>query len=170
MGTFQSGINNILGIAGVAATTMKSSIDKKNEAKAAEEKEKSDAAKAEAAKAEKEALKQQKEQEAEQKDIEAAKEKLSDARLMAVGYSANEIAKKKASAALGIQDSKLPNHIKQKTFDRRMANARAMEEIHNQFVQKKENRARIESIKSKDIAKAIKPDINKSIKAKGGNK
>ena len=89
---------------------------------------------------------------------------------MAVGYSADEIAKKKASAALGIQDSKLPNHIKQKTFDRRMANARAMEEIHNQFVQKKENRARIESIKSKDIAKAIKPDINKSIKAKGGNK
>lgn len=159
MGTFQSGINNILGIAGLAATTMKSSIDKKNEAKAAEEKEKLDAAKAE-----------EKAKEAEQKDIEAAKEKLSDARLMAVGYSADEIAKKKASAALGIQDSKLPKNIKQKTFDRRMANAIAMEEIHNQYVQKKEHRARIASLKPKDIAKAIKPDINKSIKAKGGNK
>ena len=150
MGTFQSAINNILGASAVAATTVKASIDKKaaNEAQALEAK--------------------KKEAEAEQKEIKEASDKMSDARLMAVGYSEDELQKKKASSALGLEDSKLPKHIKQKTFDRRMANAIAMEEIHNKYVQDKEFRDKIANLKPQDIAKAIKPEINKS--KKGGNK
>ena len=142
MGTFQSGINNILGATAAAATTIKAGVDKEKQI--------------EEAKAE-----------AEKKDIAEATEKLADARQMAIGYSESEINKKKAAAALGIEDNKLPKSIKQKTYDRRYANAKAMEAIHTQYVQNKEFRDRIAKLSPKDISKAIKPDINKKI---GGKK
>ena len=141
MGTFQSGINNILGATALAATTIKDTVDKKNMQEAAAK-------------------------EKEQKEISEAEKKLSDARQMAIGYSEGEIRKKEASAALGIEDNKLPKSIKQKTYDRRFANAKAMEAIHTRYAQNKEFRERIKNLSPKDIAAAIKPDINKSIKKK----
>lgn len=137
MGTFQSGINNILGATALAATTVKDTVDK-NKAIA----------------------------EQESQDISEAQSKLKEAREMAIGYSEAEIKRKQASEALGIEDTKLPKSIKQKTYDRRYANAKAMEEIHNKYVQNKEFRERIKNLSSKDLAKAIKPDINKRL---GGN-
>ena len=142
MGTFQSGINNILGATAAAATTIKSSADREKQI--------------EAAKAE-----------AEKKDIAEATEKLATARQMAIGYSEEEIARKRASQALGIEDDKLPKSIGRKTYDRRYANAQAMEAIHTQYVQNKEFRDRIAKLSPKDIAQAIKPGIDKKI---GGKK
>jgi len=181
MGTFQSGINNILGATAVAATTIKDTKDKKDKAIAEENEKKALAAakeqkiqaavaakeqKAQEAAAAKEKEAQEKAAEQEKKDIAKTESKLRDARLMAIGYSEGEIRKKEASAALGIEDNKLPKSIKQKTYDRRFANAQAMEAIHTRYAQNKEFRQRLEKLSSKDIAKAIKPEINKTIKKK----
>ena len=122
MGTFQSGINNILGTTAAVATAIKASADREKQM--------------EVAKAE-----------AEQKDIEETSEKLADARKMAIGYSESEIKRDKAAAALGIESNKLPKSIKQKTYDRRYANAKAMEEIQNQYIQKKEFRDKLKNYK-----------------------
>lgn len=156
MGTFQSGINNILGAAAVAATTAKSSIEKSKanaqaEAEANEEKIKTSI----------------KEQEAEAKDIQDTQEKLDDARQLAIGYTQADIRKSKAAKAMGIDlPPKNPRGVSNKTFNRRYANAQAMQVIQEKYLQDAEFRKRISNIKPKDLAAAMKPEINK----RGGKK
>ena len=149
MGTFQSGINNILGAVAGTTALVSGQIQKNKEIKAEELKAKKEA------------------EDAEQADIKEANEKLADARMMAVGYSAQDIRKQKAEKTLGLENPlKMPRGVQKRAFDRRMANAIAMEEIHSKYAQNKEFRDKIRGLKSKDIAKAIKPEINK----KGGTK
>ena len=149
--SIQSGINNILGATAVAATTLKKGIEEKQQADFE--------AKKEAAIKDLEELKSRAETE----------EKLSDARAMAVGYTAKDLKKQKAAKAMGIElPQKNPRGVSKQTYDRRMANAKAMEQIHTRYVQDADFRKRLESIKTEDIAEAIKGEIRS--KKKGGKK
>ena len=138
MGKIQGAINNILGATAVGVGAVKKELAAGKQAK-----------------------------EAEQAEIKATETKLSQARKMAVGYTEEDIAKQEAAEAMGITlPEKKPRGVQTPAFTRRMANAKAMEAIHTRYAQDKDFRKRLEGLKAKDIAAAIKPDINK----KGGKK
>ncbi len=149
MGTFQSGINNILAATAVAATAIKKGMDETKAAKAVEEAKAAEEAEAEAKKVAEE-----------EQSIASTTEKLSDARMLAVGYTQKDLRKQKAAKELGIDlPQKNPRGVSNTAFDRRMANAKAMEEIHTKYIQKADFRKRIEGLKTSDIAEALKPEI-----------
>lgn len=149
MGKIQSAINNILGAAAVGVGAVKKEVVAGQKAAAAEQAEKLEAA------------------QKEQADIEATSQKLAQARKMAVGYSQADVRKQEAAEAMGVTlPEKKPRGVQTPAFTRRMANAKAMEEIHTRYAQDKDFRRRIANLKAKDIAKAIKPEIDK----KGGKK
>lgn len=157
MASIQSAINNILISSAVGATAVEKSIGASEAKKEAEVK-----AQAEMKKAKKE------EKEAEKKDIQETQQKLADARQMAIGYTQADINKQKAQKALGVTSPlKKPRGVGQVTYDRRMANAMAMEEIQNKYAQNADFRERIRGIKPKALAQAMKPEINKK---QGGKK
>lgn len=157
MGAIQSGINNILASMAVGASAIKGQATKEKEIKIKQEE------------AKKQEVKEAKEAKAKEKqDIADTQEKLSDARYLAMGYTQADLKKQKARNALGVNlPQKNPRGVGMKTFDRRMANAMAMEEIQNKYAQKADFRERLKGIKTKDLANAMKPEINKK---QGGKK
>lgn len=143
----QGAINNILGTAAIATRAIGKVV---NEQKAAE------AASAQA---------EQDQAAAEQKSITDTEEKLKKANQMALGYSEEEIKKREAGEALGLDmPDKNPRGVSNATFQRRLGNLKAMEEIQAKYTQDKEFRARLEKFSAKDLSKPIKSIITK----KGG--
>ncbi len=166
MATIQSAINNILGdvARGVAtAKHVKAQKEKAEAAKYAEEQEKLQAAKAEEIKA-KEA------EEATQKDIKATESKLNEALSIALGYTQKQARGFEAAEAmgdlLGTKYEKKPRGVGQKTFERRKANAISFQKIQSSYIQQQEFRDRLRKFSAKEVAEAIKPEIDK----KGGKK
>lgn len=147
MGTIQSAINNILASAAVATSAAGKIVKDQKAAKQAEV-------------AEEEAAK-----EAEQKSIADTEAKLKEANQMALGYSKEELQKKEAGEALGLQmPEKKPRGVSNATFQRRLGNLKAMEEIQAKYIQDQEFRKRLEKFTAKDLSKPIKSIITK----KGG--
>ena len=143
----QGAINNILGTAAIATRAIGKVV---NEQKAAE---------ASSAQAE------QDQAAAEQKSITDTEDKLKKANQMALGYSEEEIKKREAGEALGLDmPDKNPRGVSNATFQRRLGNLKAMEEIQAKYTQDKEFRARLEKFSAKDLSKPIKSIITK----KGG--
>lgn len=143
----QGAINNILGTAAIATRAIGKVV---NEQKAAE------AATAQA---------EQDQAAAEQKSITDTEEKLKKANQMALGYSEEEIKKREAGESLGLDmPEKNPRGVSNATFQRRLGNLKAMEEIQAKYTQDKEFRARLEKYSAKDLSKPIKSIITK----KGG--
>lgn len=143
----QGAINNILGTAAIATRAIGKVV---NEQKAAE------AASAQV---------EQDQAAAEQKSITDTEEKLKKANQMALGYSEEEIKKREAGEALGLDmPDKNPRGVSNATFQRRLGNLKAMEEIQAKYTQDKEFRARLEKFSAKDLSKPIKSIITK----KGG--
>ena len=150
--SIQGNINNILGATAVAATTIKKGIEEKEAANLEAKKEEA------VGKLE------------ELKSIQESSEKLADARAMAVGYTEADLRKQKAAKKLGIDlPQKNPRGVSQATFNRRMANSKAMEEIHTKYVQDADFRKRIEGLSPKDMAEAMKSEI-RTKKKLGGKK
>lgn len=146
---FQSAINNILGTAAGATIAAKSYGDKKAKEAEAEKKAGIEA------------------QAQEKADIEEAQKKMSDATQMAIGYKQEDLDKREAAEAMGIQlPQKNPRGVSNATYERRVGNAKAMEEIQARYIQNKEFRERLKGIKTKALAAALKTEINK----KGGKK
>lgn len=146
---FQSAINNILGTAAGATIAAKSYKDKKAKEAEAEKKAGIEA------------------QAQEKADIEEAQKKMSDATQMAIGYKQEDLDKREAAEAMGIQlPQKNPRGVSNATYERRVGNAKAMEEIQARYIQNKEFRERLKNIKTKALAAALKTEINK----KGGKK
>lgn len=171
MGTFQSGINNILAEAGVGAkllgdvyrTNKENEILEAKNLKAKNLKEKLIAErKAKELEAQKLKEQQQAEQEAlaEKESIKQTQTLIDDALNMSLGYNASDIKKQKASKDLGINlPQKNPRGVSNKTFDRRLANLKAYQQILNQFIQNKDFRERINKYTAKDLSGALNPQI-----------
>lgn len=140
----QGAINNILGSAAVATGAV-GKVVKENQAAAAEQEQAEQAQK-----------------EAEAKSIADTEAKLKEANQMALGYSKKELTKREAGEALGLNlPNKMPRGVSQATFERRMGNLKAMEEIQAKYVQNKEFRERLEKYSSKELSEAIKSKITK---------
>ncbi|MBR3210078.1 MAG: hypothetical protein IKF82_07455 [Bacilli bacterium] len=143
----QGAINNIIGSAAIATGAVGKVVKEQKAAKEAEV-------------AEEEAAK-----EAEQKSIADTEAKLKEANQMALGYSQEELKKREAGEALGLQmPEKNPRGVSNATFQRRLGNLKAMEEIQAKYIQDQEFRKRLEKFTSKDLSKPIKSIITK----KGG--
>lgn len=143
----QGAINNILASAAVATGAAGKIVKDQKAAKQVEV-------------AEEEAAK-----EAEQKSIADTEAKLKEANQMALGYSKEELKKREAGEALGLQmPEKNPRGVSNATFQRRLGNLKAMEEIQAKYTQDKEFRKRLEKFTAKDLSKPIKSIITK----KGG--
>lgn len=144
MGEIQKAVNNLLIGAGIAAGATSGAIKAEQKAKAEIPKE--------------------------EEEIKATQEKLEDASKMAIGYTEQQVRAKRAEEALGdiIGEpyNKKPRGVGQKTFDRRTANAETMKVIFQKAAQDKAFRERISKFSTSDIARAIKPTIDK----KGGKK
>ncbi len=152
---FQSTINNLLTSAAVAGRALKYS------AKESEMKKAGEIAAAQEAENQKLAA-----QEAEKASIEGANSKIDEAIKLSVGYSNEDITKQNAAKDLGIEiPEKNPRGVSQKTFDRRMANAKAMEEIVRKYAQDKDWRDRLEKYTAKDLSRVLNPSIRSK---KGG--
>ena len=154
MGTIQQSLNNILISAGVATAatkgTMESNALKEEKALRIEEEKKKEA---EAAK------------KAEQEDIAKTNQKLNEALSQAVGYTKEQATAFEAEKALGDvigeKYNKKPRGVGQKTYDRRTANANTMQVILQKAAQDQAFRERINKFSSKQLAKALKPSIDK---------
>lgn len=145
----QGAINNILGSAAVATGAV-GKVVKENQAAAAELEQAEQAQK-----------------EAEAQSIADTEAKLKEANQMALGYSKSELTKREAGETLGLDlPNKMPRGVSRATFERRMGNLKAMEEIQAKYVQNKEFRERLEKYSSKELSEAIKSKITK--KGKGG--
>lgn len=143
----QGAINNILGSAAVATGAVGKVVKEQKAAKEAEVAEEAAA------------------KEAEQKSIADTEAKLKEANQMALGYSQEELKKREAGEALGLQmPEKNPRGVSNATFQRRLGNLKAMEEIQAKYTQDKEFRKRLEKFTAKDLSKPIKTVITK----KGG--
>lgn len=143
----QGAINNILGSAAVATGAVGKVVKEQKAAKEAEVAEEAAA------------------KEAEQKSIDDTEAKLKEANQMALGYSQEELKKREAGEALGLQmPEKNPRGVSNATFQRRLGNLKAMEEIQAKYTQDKEFRKRLEKFTAKDLSKPIKTVITK----KGG--
>lgn len=143
----QGAINNILGSAAIATGAVGKVVKEQKAAKEAEVAEEAAA------------------KEAEQKSIADTEAKLKEANQMALGYSQEELKKREAGEALGLQmPEKNPRGVSNATFQRRLGNLKAMEEIQAKYTQDKEFRKRLEKFTAKDLSKPIKTIITK----KGG--
>lgn len=155
---FQSAINNILTQTAITTRAVKFAANQKEAVELAKEKEQRAAAA--------EAL--EKEQ-AEMKSIADTENKINEAIKMSVGYSNKEIKAQQAAQAMGINNpQKNPRGVSTKTFERRTANATAMQEILTKASQNKDFRERLEKFTSKDLANALNPQIR--TRPKGGKK
>lgn len=142
MGVFQKGINNLLGefalvskMASDDITKLKNQEIETNKQKIAEE-------------------------EAEKKSIADIQNKINEAMQYSVGYNKSEITSQKARQEMGLDPTnKLPRGVSQKTYDRRMANAQAMEKILSQHIQNKDFRQRMEKYSAQEISKSINPEV-----------
>lgn len=143
----QGAINNILGSAAVATGAVGKVVKEQKAAKEAEVAEEAAA------------------KEAEQKSVADTEAKLKEANQMALGYSQEELKKRAAGEALGLQmPDKMPRGVSKATYERRLGNLKAMEEIQAKYTQDKELRKRLEKFTAKDLSKPIKTIITK----KGG--
>ena len=161
MGPIQQSLNNILISAGVATAATKGAMEskalKEEKALRIEEEKKKEAEAQAQAKAEA--------KKAEQEDIAKTNQKLNEALSQAVGYTKEQATAFEAEKALGDvigeKYNKKPRGVGQKTYDRRTANANTMQVILQKAAQDQAFRERINKFSSKQLAKALKPSIDK---------
>jgi len=142
MGVFQRGINNLLGEFAIASKMVTDDIKMQKQ--------------------QKEAINQQQQalEEAEKKSVEEAQNKIDEALKYSIGYSKADLTSQQAREDMGLQPTnKLPRGVSKKTYERRTANAQAMQKILTQYVQNADFRKRIEKYSSKEISKSINPEV-----------
>ena len=153
MGVFQSGINNILAQAGVATKFASDTIRENKKAQMEEQKAEADKKMAEAKEVEAK-------QKAEQESIIETQNKINEAIQMSIGYSPKELKTQQARESMGLSPTgKNPRGVSNKTFERRSANAQAMQGILTKYVQNAEFRDRLKNLKAKEISQALNKEI-----------
>ena len=163
MGTFQRGINNILAQAGVGAKLLGDVYRENKEKNFIQTQQIESQKKAEMEQAEKEA-------QAEQESIAKTESLINDAINMSIGYTASNIRSQKASKDLGLNNpQKNPRGVSKNTYERRTANAQAMQRILSQYVQNKDFRERISKYTAQDLSNALNPQIRSKKKIGSDN-
>lgn len=147
--SFQGAINNILNQAAITGRAVKYASMQEQAIQEAKSKS-----------LEQEQAKALEEQQAEQRSIAETESKIDEAIKMSVGYNASDIKSQEAAQAMGLDNpQKNPRGVSNKTFERRTANANAMREILMKASQSADFRERLEKFSSKDISKALNPQI-----------
>lgn len=157
--SFQGAINNILNQAAITGRAVKYASSQEQAIQDSKQKS-----------LEQEQAKVLESQQAEQRSIAETNSKIDEAIKMSIGYTDKDIRAQQAGEALGINNpQKNPRGVSNKTFERRTANANAMREILTRASQSADFRERLEKFSSKDISKALNPQI-RTRKAKGESK